>query len=123
MILHEGQGWRLQRDIAKSKFSFLIGTQNSAVELLEEEWQDFCAIVFDLINEHRKLEKSLMAEEEISLEIERFSWWACLDGNRENLSLKVIFSTEDEKARGFELFWPAPTAQILTAAMRTMWDS
>ncbi len=119
----EGQGWRLERDISKRQFTVLIGAKDCAVELLETEWDSLCAIVFELIDEHKKLKNNLMAEEEICLEMERSPWWACIDGTRESWSLKVILSEEDEKTRGLELFWPISTAQTFTVAMRTMWDS
>ena len=119
----EGPGWRLERDISKREFTVLIGAKDCAVELLETEWDSLCEIVFNLIDEHRKLKNNLMAEEEICLEMERYPWWACIDGTRESWSLKVILSEEDEKTRGLELFWPISTAQTFTVAMRTMWDS
>ncbi len=119
----EGPGWRLERDISKRQFTVLIGAKDCAVELLETEWDSLCEIVFDLIDEHRKLKNNLMAEEEICLEMERYPWWACIDGTRESWSLKVILSEEHEKTRGLELFWPISTAQTFTLAMRTMWDS
>ena len=123
MIQLEGPGWRLERDISKKQFSVLIGAKDCAVELLEAEWENFCAIVFDLIDEHEKLKNNLMAEEVICLEMERYQWWACIDGTRDCWSLKVILSDEDEKRRGLELFWPISSAQDFTSAMRTMWDS
>ena len=119
----EGPGWRLGRDISKRQFTVLIGAKDCAVELLETEWDSLCGIVFDLIDEHRKLKNNLMAEEEICLEMERYPWWACIDGTRESWSLKVILSEEDEKTRGLELFWPISTAETFTVAMKTMCDS
>ena len=118
----EGPGWRLERDISKREFTVLIGAKDCAVELLETEWNSLCEIVFNLIDEHRKLKNNLMAEEEICLEMERYPWWACIDGTRESWSLKVILSEEDEKTRGLELFWPISTAHTFTVAMRTMCD-
>ena len=123
MTQFEGRGWRLERDTSKRKFTVLIGAKDCSVELLETEWDSLCGIVFDLIDEHRKLKNNLMAEEEICLEMERYPWWACIDGTRESWSLKVILSSENEERRGLELFWPIPTAQVFVAAMRTMWDS
>ena len=119
----EGPGWRLERDISKRQFTVLIGAKDCAVELLETEWNSLCEIVFNLIDEHRKLKNNLMAEEEICLEMERYPWWACIDGTRESWSLKVILSEEDEKTRGLELFWPISTAHTFTMAMRTMCGS
>ena len=119
----EGPGWRLERDISRRQFTVLIGAKDCAVELLETEWDSLCEIIFNLIDEHRKLKNNLMVEEEICLEMERYPWWACIDGTRESWSLKVILSEEDEKTRGLELFWPISTAYSFTLAMRTMCNS
>ncbi len=123
MIQKEGLGWRLESDISRKKFSILIGAKDCSVELLYTEWETLCALIFDLIDEHGKLKNNLMAEEDICLEMERYPCWACINGNRDSWSLKVILSSENEERRGIELFWPIPAAQVFVAAMRTMWDS
>ncbi|AAQ00627.1 MULTISPECIES: DUF1818 family protein [Prochlorococcus] len=122
MIHNEGPGWRLQKDPSKQKYSILIGGENWAVELSEKEWDCLCPVVFELIDQYEELQKQLMPEEKIFLEIERSPWWACINGTKENWSLKLILSGEDVEGRGLEVFWPVYTASVIVSAMRTMWD-
>ena len=78
----EGKGWRLERDTSKRQFTVLIGAKDCAVELLETEWESLCSIVFELIDEHKKLENQMVPEELLVVELERKSWWGCLEGDR-----------------------------------------
>ncbi len=123
MINYEGSGWRLQRDTSRKNFSVLMGGDNLAVELSEEEWRNLCPLVFKLVDQHKHLKTRLMKEESICLEIENSPWWACLDGTRDNWSLQLILSGEEINCRGLEISWPSPSAKAITSAMRTMWDS
>ncbi len=123
MIQKEGLGWRLAKDSSKGKFPVLIGGKNWAFELTELEWVSLVQVVNDLVAEHRKIESELMPEELISLEIERQSWWACLDGDRYSWSLKLILQGDGRSERGVEGYWPVPAAQEFVSAMRTIWDS
>ncbi len=123
MIDREGPGWRLAKDSSRKYFPYLIGGENWTVELSEDEWNILATSLFDLIDEHEKLKDQLMPEEIISLEIERPPCWACLDGKKDLWNLKVILDGDGFKARSVEMFWPVQTAQLITSAMRTMWDS
>ncbi|KGG14811.1 MULTISPECIES: DUF1818 family protein [unclassified Prochlorococcus] len=123
MIQREGPGWRLERDELRTGFPVLIGGENWAVELSSNEWQSLNGVILDLIGQYEQLKSQLMPEEKVFLEIERLPWWACIDGNSENWSLKLILSAEGTDKRGLEVFWPIPVAQVIVSAMRTMWDS
>ncbi len=120
MISKEGPGWRLAKDLSKKNFSFLIGGSNWAVELSEKEWNSLLPIVADLVDQHKQLEDQLMPEESISLEMERGSWWACIDGNKDNWTLKLILMGNGIDQRGLEMFWPVPIAQVVVSTLRTM---
>ena len=123
MIRNEGSGWRLERDKSRPKFSVLIGGDNWALELSDEEWNALKTVISKLIEQHESCRSSLMPEEAISIEIELSPWWGCIDGNRDEWTLKLILSGDDLYSRGLEMFWPIPAAQIMVSAMRTMWDS
>ena len=69
------------------------------------------------------MKNQLLPEEKISLEIDRHPCWAFLEGDKDVWSLKVIIYGDAEKTRGVELYWPIPSAQLITSALRTMWDS
>jgi len=123
MIEYEGPGWRLVRDCSRKDFPYVIGGDGWSVELSETEWKELIPLIFDLISQHKKLRDQLMPEEKISLEIERKECWVYLDGNKELWSLKVIIDGKEKNNRSIEVYWPIPNAQLITSAMRTMWDS
>ncbi len=123
MIQHEGPGWRLARDTSRRIFPVIIGGDGWAFELTEQEWTSLIPLINELINQHKQLENKLMREESICLEIERQPWWGCLDGDRDTWSLQIILEGNGQHFRGFEAFWPIPAAQLITGAMRSVWNS
>ncbi len=123
MIEYEGPGWRLVRDSSRKDFPYLIGGDGWSVEISETEWKELIPLIFDLIGQHKNLQDQLMPEEKISLEIERKAYWAHLDGNKDLWSLKIIIDGKEQNNRSLEVYWPIPNAQLITSAMRTMWDS
>ena len=122
MIRREGPGWRLVRDSSRRSFPVMIGGESWAVELSEQEWKTLIPVIDELINQHKKMENQLMAEESICLEIERLPWWGCLDGDKCSWSLQLIREGNEESLRRFEAYWPFPAAQSITCAMKEMWD-
>ena len=123
MIQQEGPGWRLARDPQRAGFPILIGGEAWALELTESEACALASVLRQLVDQHRSIRDQLMPDEAITLELECLQWWACLDGDRSTWSLRVILSAGASGARGLEVSWPAPAAQAMAAAMRTMWDS
>ena len=123
MIQQEGPGWRLALDPSRPQFSVLIGGEHWALELMEHEACALASLTNDLTDQHQAICDQLMAEESISLELERSGWWACLEGDRSRWSLRVMRSGEHDQARGMEFCWPDPAARAIAGAMRTLWDS
>ena len=123
MIQQEGSGWRLSRDPERPLFSVLIGGEHWALELTEREACALASLIADLKNQHGSVCDQLMAEEALTVELEREGWWGCLEGDRSCWSLRVIRSGDEDQARGLEVCWPHPAAQAIAEAMRTLWDS
>ncbi len=123
MIQKEGPGWRVVRNPSRGNFSTLIGGENWAIEITENEWTSLVSFVFDLVDQHSQLKNQLMPEEECSLELERQPWWGCLDGDRSSWSLQLILEGDESLNRGAELFWPSPAAEAFVEALRIIWDS
>ena len=121
MIQQEGEGWRLARDLSRGHFCVLIGGASWAVELTDMEWRSLVVLLSELQDQHQSLVSQLMAEESISIELERGVWWGCLDGDRERWSLSIVLTAEF--GRGAEGHWPNPAAAAMVASMRTMLDS
>ena len=59
----------------------------------------------------------------LTVELERGSWWACLEGDRSRWSIRGVCSGDGVHSRGLEICWPDPAAQAIAEAMRTVWDS
>ncbi len=123
MFQEEGPGWRLARDPARNKFPVLVGGENWAIELTDEEWTSFVSVFFELIDQHTQFIDRLMPQEVITLEIERGHWWACLDGNQDSWEFQFVLQGDAISRRGVEGCWPFPAAQEMASAMRKMWDS
>tara|TARA_Y100001968_G_scaffold321120_1_gene355026 strand:+ start:825 stop:1202 length:378 start_codon:yes stop_codon:yes gene_type:complete len=122
MFEKEGSGWRLAKDSSRGTFSVLIGGDDWAIELTNQEWEALFFLITELVDQYKAVQNRLMDEEEITLELERSQWWACLQGNKRQCSLKLILKGDGEQKRGAEMYWPIPNAESLTAAMRMMWD-
>ncbi|CAI8165641.1 MAG: Uncharacterised protein [Prochlorococcus marinus str. MIT 9215] len=123
MIQQEGPGWRLSRDPSRQAFPVLIGGEHWAIELTEIEWQCLASLICDLTKQHQQLFSQLMEDEAVCLEMERQSWWACIDGDKQAWTLQVVLQGDGEQRRGAEGHWSIPAAQAMAAAMRTAWDS
>ena len=97
----------------------LIGGVGWAVELSDHEAQGLRAAVSDLVEQHAALVDQLMAEEAISLELERGPWWLAIEGDRVSWGLQVVLSPAAGQ-RAFEGAWPAPAAQAFSAALQQL---
>ena len=121
MIQQEGPGWRLAHDPSRQPFCVLIGGSNWAIELTDEEWRGLASVVIELEFQHQQLLDQMMAEEAITIELERSPWWASLEGDRQQWNLSVVLTPSQR--RGAEGSWQAPAAVAIVAAMRTLLDS
>ena len=123
MISQEGPGWRLAWDPTRKSFPVLLGGDDWAFELSDEEWRSFVKLVLDLVQEHDQIKSQLMEQESISLELERDFWSACLAGDKDNWSLQVLLQEQQANKRGVEAFWPASSTKDLLLSMRTIWET
>jgi len=124
VIQLEGQGWRLawrdgHQPLGAPPFPVLIGGQGWAVELTAAEAKALAAAVVDLTGEHQALVDQLMAEEAISLELERGPWWLALEGDRRQWSLKGVLSPEAGQ-RALEVSWSVEASQGLCQALQRL---
>jgi Domain of unknown function (DUF1818) len=118
-IEREGPGWRLAWDPSREPFSVLIGGADWAVELSAAEAESLQAAVADLVEQHAAVVDQLMAEEAISLELERQPWWLAIEGDRSTWALQVVLSPAPGQ-RAFEGGWPAPASQAFSAALQQL---
>ena len=118
----EEKNWRLSKDIKKSKFCFLIGVNNWAIELQKHEFESLYKILIKLNNQFLEIRDELMDEESICLEIEQLPWYAELEGKIYEWNLRLIFDSS-EQTRSFEMYWPIPIAESLFYEIKKMWES
>ena len=111
----------MSHDPSRGEFCVLIGGERWAFELTEPEWRDLVDLVATLERQHRGLVDQLMSEESIELELDRGVWWGCLSGDRSQWDLHILLTSRE--GRSAEGEWPAPAAEAVVAAMRTLWDS
>ena len=122
MLSKEGKHWRLIKKSTKEEFCFLIGVENWAIELREKEFLSLYELLIRLNKQLNSIQDKLMDEELITLELEIIPWYAELEGNKNEWSLRFVFESEDE-TRSFEMYWPIPIAKILFFEIRKMWES
>ena len=123
MIEDKGIGWRIAIDNSEKEFPILIGGESIAVKLTNEEWNELVAILRDITHRYKEFEPNSFTDESLVLEIEKDSWWICLEGLNDSWSLKLIFSGDKLNIRSFEMYWPIQSAATFVSSMLRMWDS
>ena len=120
MIEREGEGWRIAWDGDRQPFVVLIGGAGWATELSRAEAESLRDALADLLAQHAALVDQLMAEESISLELERDPWWLTIDGDRQEWSLQVMLSPQPGQ-RAFEGSWPHPASRGFSQALQQLY--
>ena len=120
MIEREGEGWRIAWDGDRQPFVVLIGGAGWATELSRVEAEALRDALADLLAQHAALVDQLMAEESISLELERDPWWLTIDGDRREWSLQVMLSPLPGQ-RAFEGSWPHPASRGFSQALQQLY--
>lgn len=120
MIEREGEGWRIVWDGDRQPFAVLIGGAGWATELSRAEAESLRDALADLLAQHAALVDQLMAEESISLELERDPWWLTIDGDRREWSLQVMLSPQPGQ-RAFEGSWPHPASRGFSQALQQLY--
>jgi hypothetical protein len=119
LIQREGEGWRLAWDGDRQPFSVLIGGEGWAVELTAAEAEGLRQAVADLVAQHGALQDQLMAEEAIALELERGPWWLELEGDRQQWSLRMLY-TPGGAERSLEGHWGPRAAPAFSQALQRL---
>jgi len=119
VVQREGEGWRLAWDASRQPFSVLIGGDGWAAELSLSEAEALRDGLCLLAAQHADLVDQLMAEEAISLELERQPWWIGLDGDRAGWSLRVVL-TPGPGQRAMEGSWSVAASRPFMAALQQL---
>ena len=121
-MVKDQKRWRLLKDLKKGKFCFLIGVDNWSIELQKSEFYSLYLLLLKIIEQLIGIEKELMDEEFITLELEQLPWYIHLEGKNNEWSLRFVFESQDQ-TRSFEMYWPIPIAQNLFYEIKNMWES
>ena len=121
-MLNTHKRWRLLRDYKKGKYCFLIGVDNWSIELQRSEFDSLYFLLKRINEQLLSIKDELMDEESITLELESLPWYAELEGNKNEWSLRFVFESQDQ-TRSFEMYWPIPIAENLFYEIKKMWES
>ena len=122
MLTKEGENWRLIHDLKKGRYCYLIGINNWAIELEEIEFDSLHQLLKKLKKEMQIVNKNLMEEELVNVEMENGPWYVELEGTKYEWSLRFVFESIQE-TRSFEMYWPIPIAENLSFEIIKMWES
>lgn len=114
--IKSGTGWRLGWDPDAPEFRGLIGGDDWAIELTEQELDDFCRLVVQLSGSMGQMATELMDQERLCCEAETLLIWVEVDGFPAAHSLRVMVLT-GRKAEGF---WPERCVTELVQAAQTL---
>lgn len=117
----EGRGWRLLVDPARQPFPVLIGGAAWAAELTWAEVRELRHLAGELERQLAALADRLLAEEAISMALERplgpGSLWMELEGHRHCWSLRFVL-TPATGARALEAGWDGAASAAISAALQ-----
>ncbi len=122
MLTKQGDNWRLIKDLEKGKYCYLISINKWAIELEEDEFDLLYHLLKKINKEMQNINKDLMDEELINLELENLPWYAELEGTKFEWSLRFVFEST-KQTRSFEMYWPIPIAENLSFEIIKMWES
>jgi len=122
VLTKQGENWRLIKDLKKGRYCYLIGVNNWAIELEENEFDSLHQLLKTINREMQIINKNLMEEELVNLEMENRPWYVELEGTKYEWSLRFVFESIHE-TRSFEMYWPIPIAENLSFEIIKMWES
>ena len=122
MFLKQGENWKLIKDSEKGRYCYLIRINDWAIELEENEFNSLYKLLKKIKKEMQIIQKDLMEEELINLELENLPWYAELEGTKFEWSLRFVFESIQD-TRSFEMYWPIQIAENLSFEIIKMWES
>lgn len=114
--LKTGAGWRLGWDAEAPQFKGMVGSDDWAIELTDEELDDFCRLLVQLDQTMTQMGAELMAEERLCLEVESDRIWLEAEGFPQAYQLRLIVLT----GRGAEGSWTEQAVPSLVQAVQML---
>ena len=115
-LLKKGKGWRIGWKDNPVLYQGLIGADDWAIELTQQEMQDFCRLLFQIHHTMTDMGKYLMEEESIVCEVESDLMWLGAEGYFDRYSLRIILL----QGRGCEGTWTENVTQELILATQSL---
>jgi hypothetical protein len=92
-FMKEGAGWRVGWDPTAPTYQALLGGDTWALELTNQEFQDFCRLAQQLADTLQAMAAELMDEERITCEAESDWVWVEVEGFPHDYTLRLILNT------------------------------
>ncbi|AFY77801.1 protein of unknown function (DUF1818) [Pleurocapsa sp. PCC 7327] len=115
-LLRVGNGWRIGWNPNAEIYKGLVGGEDWAIELTEDELNDFCCLLEQLTQMMTCMADELMDEEKIACEAESDRLWMEVEGYPHAYSLRLILN----QGRCCEGYWSAEAVAELVRAARTL---
>ena len=115
-MIKKGKGWRIGWRADAPVYKGLIGTDYWAIEMTQEEMQDFTSLLIKINQVMVDMSEHLMDEEKITCELDTNLLWLEARGFPHEYSLTVIFSQQ----RSCEVFFPADVIPSLINTVQSL---
>ncbi len=115
-MIKQGQGWRVGWNPQQQEYPALLAGEHWAVELTASEFEQFGALLQQLIATLDQMAAELMAEEKITCEAEGNLVWMEVQGYPHSFDLHFILN----RGRRAEGTWPRAIAPELIQALNTL---
>lgn len=115
-MIKKGKGWRIGWKESAPVYQGLIGGENWAIELTNQEMQDFCRLLLQINQAITDISEHLMEEETIVCEVESDLMWLEAQGYFDRYSLRIILL----QGRGTEGTWDESVIQELIQATQSL---
>lgn len=115
-ILKTGTGWRLGWNPQAVEFQALVGGEDWAIELTQEEFEDFHRLLGQLVETMTQIANELMDEERIACEAQSDHVWIQVEGFPNAYTVQFILNT----GRQCEGSWPVEVVPELIQAIATL---
>lgn len=112
-FIKEGAGWRVGWDPTAPTYPALLGSDTWALELTDQEFQDFCRLAQQLADTLQAMASELMDEERITCEAESDWVWVEVEGFPHDYTLRLILNT----GRRCEGEWRSAAARELVHSL------
>jgi hypothetical protein len=113
--IQEGPGWRWGFDPNAETFPFLLGSEDWALELTQDEFADFHRLSRELAQTVTAIADELMEEEKICCELSSELVWLEIEGYAHAYELRFILC-QGRKAEGG---WPAAIVPALLNSLQS----